>query len=136
LETLVAVQRLEEEAVCYPQIEEWADALVSYAREFGDCVIWPVGASAERIAGVATVRARGQVDVGRWNASVADRTILLFAVAAVSPLSLTLTAEQLRRRHAVDIHACGIAITGAATAEGIKSFKSLGNALAVSAIAA
>lgn len=133
LEHLVAVQRLEEDAVLYPQIEEWADALLACASEFPGCLIWPVGAPAERIAGAATIRARGQVDIGLWNASVAGRTILLFGVAAVSPLSLALTAQQLRQRHAADVHACGIAISGATTPDGVDSFRSLGETLAVAA---
>ena len=126
LSMLVTAQRLEEEAVRYPQIERWADALVTRANELPGCLIWPVGAPAERIAGVATTRARGRIDVGVWNAPVDGRTILLFAVAGVTPLSLTLTAEQLRRRGAGDVHACGIAITGVAAADGIDSFRSLG----------
>ena len=126
LSLLVTAQRLEEEAVRYPQIERWADALVTRANELPGCLIWPVGSPAERIAGVATTRARGRIDVGVWNAPVDGRAILLFAVAGVTPLSLTLTAEQLRRRGAGDVHACGIAITGVAAADGIDSFRSLG----------
>jgi len=133
LSQLVEAQRLEEEAVRYPQIESWADALVACAKRLPDCLIWPVGAPAERIAGVATARARGCIDVGLWNAPVDGRTILLFAVAGVTPLSLTLAAEQLRRRGGGDIHACGIAITGVATTEGIESFRSLADELAHSA---
>jgi hypothetical protein len=125
LSQLIEAQRLEEEAVRYPQIERWADALVTRAKQLPGILIWPVGAPAERIAGVATARARGRVEVGLWNAPVDGRTILLFAVAGVTPLSLTLTAEQLRRRGAGDVHACGIAITGVASADGIESFQSL-----------
>jgi len=125
LSQLVAVQRLEEEAVCYPQIERWADALVTCANQLPGCLIWPVGAPAERIGGVATARARGRLDVGLWNAPVVGRTMLVFAVAGVTPLSLTLTAEQLRRRGAGDVHACGISITGVGPAAGIDSFRSL-----------
>jgi hypothetical protein len=138
LSLLVKAQRLEEEAVRYPQIERWADALVTRAKELPGCLIWPVGAPAERIAGVATTRAQGCIDIGLWNAPVDRRTILLFAVAGVTPLSLTLTAEQLRRRGAGDVHACGIAITGVAAADGIDSFRSLADELvhAVSAAGA
>jgi hypothetical protein len=125
LSQLVATQRLEEEAVRYPQIERWADSLVTCANQLPGCLIWPVGAPAERIAGVATARARGRIDVGLWNAPVAGRTVLVFGVAGVTPLSLTLTAEQLRRRGAGEIHACGIAISGVAEAAGIDSFRSL-----------
>jgi hypothetical protein len=138
LSLLVAAQRLEEDAVRYPQIERWADALVTRANELPGCLIWPVGAPAGRIAGVATTRAQGRIDVGLWNAPVDGRAILLFAVAGVTPLSLTLTAEQLRRRGAGGVHACGIAITGVAAADGIDSFRSLADELAhpVSAAAA
>ena len=130
LSQLIEAQRLEEEAVRYPQIEKWADALVTHAKQLPGFLIWPVGAPAERIAGVATARARGRIEVGLWNAPVDGRTILLFAVAGVTPLSLTLTAEQLRRRGAGDVHACGIAITGVASADGIESFRSLADDLA------
>jgi hypothetical protein len=125
LTQLVAAQRLEEEAVQYPQIERWADALVDCANQLPGCLIWPVGPPAERIAGVAIARARGRIDVGLWNAAVIGRTVLVFAVASVTPLSLTLTAEQLRRRDAGAVHACGIAITGVTAAVGINSFRSL-----------
>jgi hypothetical protein len=136
LTQLLAAQRVEEEAVCYPQIESWADALVTRATQLPRCVIWPVGAPAERIAGVAIARARGRVDVGLWNAPVEGRTVLLFAVAGVTPLSLTITAEQLRRRGAAEVHACGIAITGVAATGGIDSFRSLAEAVARLASAA
>jgi hypothetical protein len=133
LAQLVAAQRLEEEAVAYPQIEKWADALVTCATKLPDCLIWPVGSPAERIAGVATARAQGHVDVGTWNGPVEGRIILLFAVAGVTPLSLTLAAEQLRRRGVADVHACGIAITGGTAVEGIASFQSLADELAPTA---
>lgn len=125
LTLLVAAQRVEEEAVRYPQIEAWADALVARANQLNGCLIWPVGAPAERIAGVATARAKGRIDVGLWNAPIDGRTVLLFAVAGVTPLSLTLVAQQLRRRGAGDIHACGIAIAGGDTADSVDSFRSL-----------
>jgi hypothetical protein len=135
---LVGAQRLEEEAVRYPQIEMWADALVSRARQLPGSLIWPVGAPAERIAGVALARARGRINLGLWNAPVEGRTVLLFAVAGVTPLSLVLVAEQLRNRGAGEVHACGVAITGAAEADGIASFRPLTDELgqAVGSIAA
>src|SRR5262245_11451677 len=87
LSRLIAAQRLEEEDVGYPQIEKWADALIARANQLHDCLIWPVGAPAERIAGVALARARGRIEVGLWNAPVEGRTVLAFAVAGVTPLS-------------------------------------------------
>jgi hypothetical protein len=135
---LIAAQRLEEAAVRYPQIQTWADALIAHAAELPGCLIWPVGAPAERIAGVAVVRSRGRIDVGLWNASVAGRTVLIFAVAGVTPLSLLLAAEQLRGRGAAEVHACGVAITGVRDADGIESFRPLADefAQALSPVAA
>jgi hypothetical protein len=138
LTRLVAAQRLEEAAVRYPEIERWADALITRAHQLRGCLIWPVGAPAERIAGVAVARARGRIDVGLWNATVEGRTVLLFAVAGVTPLSLLLAAEQLRGRGAGEVHACGVAISGVDEASGIESFRPLGDefAQAVSPVAA
>jgi hypothetical protein len=138
LSRLIEAQRLEEEAVRYPQIEMWADALVVRARQLPRCLIWPVGAPAERIAGVAVARARGRIDVGLWNATIQGRTVLLFAVAGVTPLSLILVAEQLRGRGAGEVHACGVAITGAGEADGFESFRPLADesAQAVGPVAA
>ena len=129
LSQLVEVQRIEEEAVEYPQIELWASALVSCARRLPGCLIWPVGAPAERIAGVAVAHAGGRIDVGLWNASVEGRAVLLFAVAGVTPLSLMLVAEQLRGRGAGAVHACGVTITRAVEADGIDSFRPLADEL-------
>lgn len=138
LAQLVAAQRLEEAAVRYPQIETWADALIAHAHELPGSLIWPVGAPAERIAGVAVARSGGRIDVGLWNASVNGRTILLFAVAGATPLSLILTAQQLRRRGAREVHACGVAIIRAAEADGIDSFRPMAGepAHAASSVAA
>ena len=109
----------------YPQIEQWADALVACATQLPGCLVWPIGAPAERIAGLATARSHGHVEIGLWNAPVLGRTILLFAVAGVSPLSFSVTAEHVRRRGAANVHGCGIAIEGEATAEGLNSFRPL-----------
>src|SRR4051812_988749 len=98
LAELVSAQGVEADAVSYPQIGVWASALVAHAHQLPGCLIWPVGAPAERIAGVAVARARGRIDIGLWNETVEARTVLLFAVAGVTPLSLMLVGEQLRRR--------------------------------------
>jgi hypothetical protein len=129
LNRLIGAQRVEEEAVRYPQIEMWANALVNRARQLPGCLIWPVGAPAERIAGVAVARARGHIEVGLWNGTVEGRTVLLFAVAGVTPLSLILVAKQLRGRGAGEVHACGVAITGAGEVDGIESFGPLADEL-------
>lgn len=127
LRQLIALQRLEEEAVRYPQIQSWADSLIACADQFPGCVVWPVGIPAERIAGLATARAHGRVHVGLGNEQVDGRTILLFAVAGATALSLELTASQLRRRGAAEVHACAIALRGERDADEIDSFHTLGD---------
>jgi hypothetical protein len=53
------------------------------------------------------------------------RIVMLFAVAGVTPLSLSLVSEQLRRRGAAEVHGCGVAIDGAAATGGLDSFRAL-----------
>ena len=125
LTRLVAAQQFEERAVSYPAIEQIADSLIARAKELGDCMIWPIGAAAERIAGVATAREQGRIEVGCWNTLVVGRRLLVFSVVAVSPLSLAAAAGQLRRRGAAEIHGCGVDITGASEADCFESFACL-----------
>ena len=122
LNRLLGAQRLEEQAVAYPEIEAVADAVMRRAVDLGDCLVWPVGAAAERVAGVATARARGAMSVAAWNTPVQGRRLLLLTVAAVSPLGLTSTAEQLRARGAIEIHACGLDVVDGDYAISIDSF--------------
>lgn len=110
---LLTIQAREAELVQFPALNELADAVVSVAQELGECLLWPVGPAAERVAGVVTVRSRGGVDVAAWNAPVAGRRLLLLALVAASPLGLQTVADQLRRRGAAEVHACAIDIAGA-----------------------
>ena len=128
LTRLLKAQRLEEQLVGHAQIEAVADAVIRQAAELGDCLVWPVGAAAERVAGVATTRARGAIDVGAWNTPVQGRRLLLVAVAAVSPLGLEAAAEQLRIRGAVEVHACGVDVGDGERAVGLDSYQQSGSA--------
>lgn len=109
---LVEAQRLEEEVVGHEQIEAIADAVADQASRLCECLVWPVGAAAERVAGVLTARTRGAVAVGAWNTPVDGRRVLLFAVVALTPLTLENTAEQLRSRGAAEVHACAVHLDG------------------------
>jgi hypothetical protein len=125
LERVLEAQRLEAEVVGYSRIDAVADAVIDRATELRDCLVWPVGAAAERIVGVVTARAREAIDVGSWNTPVERRHILLVAVAAVSPLPLEAAACQLRVRGAAAIHGCGVDVRGGAHAVGLDSYKQL-----------
>jgi predicted dinucleotide-utilizing enzyme len=109
---VLAAQELEEHAVRYPQLERIADQVIQRARELPHCVVWPIGAAAERVAAAVTLRSRGAVEVGAWNTDVAGRELLLVAVAAVSSLGVEAAAAQLRRRGAGRLHGCGVAVPG------------------------
>ena len=122
---LLGAQRLEEEVVGSAHLLEVADAVVRRARRLGDCVVWPVGAAAERVAGVVTVRANGAVDVGAWNSPVEGRRILLVAVAGVSPLALEAAARHLLSRGADEVHGCGVDVRGGERAIGLHSYEEL-----------
>jgi hypothetical protein len=86
-----------------------------------------------RYGGGARRGSRNPVLAGRRARPLAERGCagtarsrdVLFAVAGVTPLSLILVAEQLRGRGADEVHACGVAITGAGEADGIESFRPL-----------
>ena len=125
LAQLLDSQRREAHLVGYPAIEEVADAAITAVQRIGSCLIWPVGAAAERVAGVIAVRSHGTVDVATWNSAVAGRRILLLGGSAVTPLGLQTTAEQLRRRGAAEVHACAVDVPGAKDARGFDSFQSL-----------
>jgi hypothetical protein len=102
-----------------------ADAAIAAAQAIGDCLTWPVGGAAERVIGVVGVRSRGATEIAAWNTPVAGRKILLVSIAAVSALGLQTAAEQLRRRGAVEVHACAVDVPGADQAEGFDSFQVL-----------
>jgi hypothetical protein len=115
LARLVEAQRLEQEVVGYEQIEAIADAVAQQAAQLRNSLVWPVGLAAERVAGVVTARTRGAVAVGAWNTPVEGRRVLLFAVAALTPLALDTTAQQLRSRGAAEVHACAVYLDGVST---------------------
>jgi hypothetical protein len=125
LSRLLDAQRKEEALVAYPAIEAIADAAISVAEGIDGCLVWPITAAAERVAGVVAVRSRGAVDIGTWNTPVAGRAIVLLGVAAATPLGLEMAAEQLRRRGAAEVHACAFELTDAEQAHGFDSFQSL-----------
>jgi hypothetical protein len=136
LARLLAAQRLEEHVVGHPQLEAVADGLIDRAHELGDCLVWPIGAAAERVAGVVTLRSEGDVRVGTWNTDVRGTRLLLFVVAGVTPLMLSAAAEQLRRRGASEIHGCGVDVVGGGRLVGLGSYVSLQASLAASGLPA
>jgi hypothetical protein len=121
LKRLVQAEKFEQEVVGHEQIEAIADALAQTAAELRDCLVWPVGPAAERVAGVLTARTRGAVLVGGWNTCVEGRRVLLFAVAALTPLPLETAARQLRSRGAAEVHACAIHLDGAIASDVLDS---------------
>jgi hypothetical protein len=122
---LLEAQRCEERAVAYPALEHLAAALIEHCRELGDPIVWPVGAAAERIAGAATVMASGSLHVGTWNMSLAERRVLLLAVAGTTPMTMVAAAEHVRRLGAAEVHACAVNVAGAASAEGWETYAAL-----------
>jgi hypothetical protein len=122
LARLLAAQQVEERAVSYAELERSADQLIARARDITECLVWPVGAAAERVAAAVTLRSRGDIEVGVWNTEVKGRRVLLFVVAGVSSLALEAAAAQLRRRGACEVHGCGVAVDGAKSLGVLKSY--------------
>ena len=112
LAAVLAVQDEEAEAATYPAMERHASSIVSLSDQLGSPVIWPVGASAERVAGAAILMSQGRIRVRRANCEFDGEQVLIFAVAALSPLSIFLSAEHALRQGAGTVRACGIRIDG------------------------
>lgn len=112
LAALLAAQEAEAEAVRFPALEEHASALIALDRELGDPVVWPVGAAAERITGAATLMSEGRIRVREWNSEVRGERVLVFAVTALTPVSLFAAAQQALNMGADTVHGCGLRIGG------------------------
>jgi hypothetical protein len=112
LAAVLMAQRADEDAVCYPNIEIYARGLVDLCRDLGDPTIWPVGPAAERLAGATTIVSKGRTRIHSWNGDLAAQSVLLVAVAGVSPLQLITVAEHARARGAVKVYGCGIRVLG------------------------
>src|SRR4051794_10539030 len=63
LRGLLAAQQESETAVAFPDIEQWANALVSLSTKLGDPLLLPVTGPAERLVGAAVAAARGRLRV-------------------------------------------------------------------------
>ncbi len=112
LAALLGAQEAEAEAIRFPALEKHASALIALDRELGDPVVWPVGAAAERIAGAATLLSGGRIRVREWNSEVRGERVLVFAVVALTPLSIFAAAQQALNMGADAVQACGLRIEG------------------------
>jgi|SRR5665213_725355 len=112
LVALLVAQEAEAEAVRFPALEEHAIALIALGNDLGDPVVWPVGAAAERIAGAATLMSGGRIRVREWNSDVRGERVLVFAVVALTPVSLFAAAQQALNMGADAVQGCGIRIEG------------------------
>jgi hypothetical protein len=125
LAELLEAQRREEKLVAYPLVEQVAQALIARAAELGGPLIWPVGGAAERVAGAAVVVSAGTIRVAGWNLPVNGDEVLLFTVAATTPLGLLAAAEEVKRLGARSVHACGVDVAGITDATAWDTFSHL-----------
>ena len=115
LAALLWAQEAEAQAVRFPAIEAHAVALVALGQRLNDPVIWPVGAAAERIAGAATLMSSGSTRVREWNSEVRGERVLVFSVAALTPLALFAAAVCALSMGAESVEACGVHVDGVGT---------------------
>lgn len=125
LSRLLDAQALEARTVIYPALSACAEQVIGRVSELAGCILWPVGAAAERVAGAVTVVSKGKVETGTWNSEVDRRRVLVILVAGVSTLSLEAAIGQLRRRGALEVHGCGVAVEGAAELDALDSYTEL-----------
>jgi hypothetical protein len=112
-------------AVGYAQLERAGLQVIRRAKKISGCLVWPVGEAAERVAAAVTLVSRGEIEVGAWNSPVEGRRVLVVVVAGVSALSLDGAAAQLRRRGALEVHGCGVAVNGADELDSLDTYTRL-----------
>jgi hypothetical protein len=112
LGNLVRAHEQAEAVTSYPSLAALADALADRCRELDAPLVWPVGGAAERVAGAAVLSSEGEVRVRGWVDGVAGETVLLVAVAHVSPLELVAAAGHATAMGADQVHACGVEVAG------------------------
>lgn len=114
-----------DEALTYPNISRFADAVVQAAREIGQPVLMPVGADGQRILGAVALRCEGEIEHWGWRTSIRGRDVLLVAVTGVSDLESAAAAESALRLGARTVHLCAVdpAVLGGTA---VDSFTSVG----------
>lgn len=107
LSGLLAVHRMNEEALEMPRLGYLATALSARCRDLGSPAIWPVGDAAARLAGAAVLVAEGDVKVRGWVDDVREAPILLVSLAAATSLEMIEAATHARALGVSAVHACG-----------------------------
>jgi hypothetical protein len=112
LAALIDAQREDEAALSYPRITSLAFALAEHCDDLGQPVVLPVGEAADRLLGATVVISEGEVRPRGWTGDLAGERVLLLSVSAVSPSSLVEAAGHARAMGAIEVHACGVNVTG------------------------
>lgn len=109
---LLAAQQDDDDALLYPSLQAYAGAVAELCQRLRSPMVWPVGPTAERLAGAAVVESCGGVRLRGWNDDLSGERVLLLAGAAVTPLGLYAAAEQARRLGVSEVMAAGIRVAG------------------------
>jgi hypothetical protein len=112
LSNLVSAHRAAERATAYPELSAYASSLAALCEDMGSPLVWPVDEAAQRLAGAAVLTSQGELRLRGWTDEIRGERVLLTCVAAVSPLGLIEAARHARTLGAIEVHACGIEVTG------------------------
>lgn len=118
LKQILVAQGLADEVVRHPQLEGYADALVALSHELGHPTVWPVGSSAEQLAGAANLLSCGGVRVLASDCDLEGERVLVLTVTALTPLPLLVAAGRAKLLGAVEIYGCGVQVAGLDQAAG------------------
>lgn len=97
-----------DQALRYPELSVYADAVIRVARRMEKPVLMAVGSDGQRLLGAVEIRGEGRCEQADSRVDVADRQVLLVAVAGVSAAGVSLMADQARRQGASEVHACAV----------------------------
>jgi len=112
LDRVIVAQREDDAAVSYPRLQTYSHMLTEVCERLEGPMVWPVGSSAERLAGAAVVLSGGRVKTRGWNTDLTGQRVLLLTVTAVTPLGLLEAAEHARALGATEVYACGVRVEG------------------------
>jgi hypothetical protein len=112
LAALMQAQQADEEALAYPRLEALAVSLCDHCDELHSPLVWPVGAAAERLVGASVLTSEGSIRVRGWRDDLRGERVLLATVTAVTPLSLVEAAKHARAMGAIEVHVCGVSVSG------------------------
>jgi hypothetical protein len=126
LQELLDVHEADRQALEYPAVSQWVDALVAASAARGGPVLWPAGAGAERLAGAAVLASAGRVRIWSGHDRVDGQHVAVLALHMVGPTTVAAGVDAARAAGATRIDIIAISVPDADTIDGVDRVIRLG----------